>query len=59
MADYTNCKEKMLVRKVHGITISGITAWGVSFMMVVRSITEVRGVEYLLGSAFVFFYTVS
>lgn len=51
VADYTSCKEKMLIRKVHGITISGIIAWGVSFMLVVRFITEVRGVEYLLGGA--------
>ncbi|MGM9522395.1 MAG: helix-turn-helix domain-containing protein [Oscillospiraceae bacterium] len=50
-ADYARCKEKMLIKKVCGVTISGIIAWGVSFILVLRFITVIRGVECLFVGA--------
>ena len=59
VADYTNCKERLLIRKLYEILISGSIAWGLSFLLTFRFANEVVGVEYLFGCAFacIFLYS--
>lgn len=48
IADYSNCKEQILIKKIHGIIISGIFAWGISFILMLSFAQAANGVGILL-----------
>lgn len=49
VADYNECKEKILVKQIHGVVISGIFAFGASFAAMFSFINSaIIGAELLL-----------
>jgi transcriptional regulator with XRE-family HTH domain len=49
VADYNNLREKMLIRNICLFVITGIVAWGVSFLTMARFLNEVTGAIYVLA----------
>ncbi len=49
VADYSSYKEKMVVKKIHGIIISGLLAWGISFILMLSFAKAANGVGILLA----------
>lgn len=48
LADYSNCKEKLLLRKVIAIVTIGMVAWAVSFAFLLKFMNSVTGAGLLL-----------
>lgn len=50
VADYSNQKERLLLKKVYAVVISGIFAWIISFILAFKFSNSAVGVEILLLS---------